>query len=585
MRNRRRGFVRVLAALGGSLGLVTAGLVGAPAAQAIAANSIFVEVVADDARDTSQLVVTAERGLTPFGDFETLIIDIDQLPGTVDGIEVTLTIDEGTKQLLPSGIARFVCSEGGQSMTCYFGTDLGIVHAPPLEKETGVRIGFSSVEVYIQTAINAYGPDAPGIEYRGGSGLDSYYGGPSRDRVYGGPGDDELFGGLGMDTIYGEEGDDLIDGELGDDYLDGGPGDDYITGDGDLPANRKGDPDTIIGGPGVDTLDSEDGIADRLVDCENEPGQGGIAFDRGLEYPFACPVLLVPSEPVIDDVSEVGVGIAVEWSPPVFDGNTEVTSYDVEFAPAAGRPIVKSTTETSYVEAMVPGGVWTIRVRAVNSEGNGPWSQPRQIDVSADIAPPTEVRSYFVSGKETKVSWEPSVSGKGLTYEIAMRVKNAKATSWGKWEPIATTKKSAHNMRDVLGLVRKRVYQLRVRAVDGKGGVSTWATSPSRFSDPLRHVDVTGVKANRLFTNFDFKLDPELAQRHNISDITSVEVRNGRNRITQVTWKADGKGFSAVWPAQRQSKVAICTLRVQVAIADSAVKEWFREDFRCGRST
>ena len=131
--------------------------------------------------------------------------------------------------------------------------------------------------------------DPLGITYYGGSGPDYVQGGIADDEIEGGLGDDDLFGGPGNDKIVGGDGGDTIDGEEGDDALGGGPGNDDVTGDSGL--------DSMTGGPGVDRLDSEDELPDTYVSCDNAPGEGAIAFDRGLDVPRDCPVILPPTAP------------------------------------------------------------------------------------------------------------------------------------------------------------------------------------------------------------------------------------------------------------------------------------------------
>jgi len=76
--------------------------------------------------------------------------------------------------------------------------------------------------------------------------------------VKGGSGNDVLTGGDAGDTLDGELGDDTIDGKGGNDTLLGGSGDDHLTGGPGV--------DRFNAAAGGDTLDSKDGVAER-VDC------------------------------------------------------------------------------------------------------------------------------------------------------------------------------------------------------------------------------------------------------------------------------------------------------------------------------
>lgn len=99
------------------------------------------------------------------------------------------------------------------------------------------------------------------IEVIGGSPLgDSLSGDGGTNSLYGADGGDALAGGAGDDYLYGEAGDDRIAGGADIDLLDGGRGDDTLD-------SRDGHRDTVVCGPGVDTVaaDPSDALAG---DCE-----------------------------------------------------------------------------------------------------------------------------------------------------------------------------------------------------------------------------------------------------------------------------------------------------------------------------
>lgn len=88
----------------------------------------------------------------------------------------------------------------------------------------------------------------------------SVLGGDGNDVVTGGLANDTLNGGPGIDTINGGGGDDRIVGGTGRDVLFGGGGDDWIE-------SRDGEPDTVNGGAGYDSVlwDSLDSLAEFEV--------------------------------------------------------------------------------------------------------------------------------------------------------------------------------------------------------------------------------------------------------------------------------------------------------------------------------
>jgi Ca2+-binding RTX toxin-like protein len=87
----------------------------------------------------------------------------------------------------------------------------------------------------------------------GGPGKDWIRGAEGNDTLFGGPGDDRLEGSHGNDTLDGGDGDDELSGYAGADHLAGGAGNDTLHPD------DYEDPsaDTIDGGPGIDTIESD----------------------------------------------------------------------------------------------------------------------------------------------------------------------------------------------------------------------------------------------------------------------------------------------------------------------------------------
>jgi hypothetical protein len=89
----------------------------------------------------------------------------------------------------------------------------------------------------------------------------SMLGGTGADDLTGGAAADEITGGEGNDRVAGGPGNDVLSGDQGADTLEGGDGDDRV-------AARDGEVDTVVCGPGHDTVDADGGDA-VAADCEN----------------------------------------------------------------------------------------------------------------------------------------------------------------------------------------------------------------------------------------------------------------------------------------------------------------------------
>ncbi len=94
---------------------------------------------------------------------------------------------------------------------------------------------------------------------RAGDGSDVALGGNGPDTLRGGDGNDLLSGGNGNDIIFGEKGDDLVAGDDGVDQVAGGAGDDIVIGgEGADILTGNNDDDILVGGRiGVDDLDED----------------------------------------------------------------------------------------------------------------------------------------------------------------------------------------------------------------------------------------------------------------------------------------------------------------------------------------
>lgn len=119
---------------------------------------------------------------------------------------------------------------------------------------------------------------------------ETWRGTPLRDQRLGTAFDDALFGELdgdcldganGADKLSGGDGDDVLVGGLGADVLAGDAGNDRLSPAGFEAYNYPGDPDVLLGGPGDDTLGSEEFSDNRGSSSFGELGDDRFAGDNG----------------------------------------------------------------------------------------------------------------------------------------------------------------------------------------------------------------------------------------------------------------------------------------------------------------
>ena len=100
----------------------------------------------------------------------------------------------------------------------------------------------------------------------GTAGIDLIIGDEFDNLIFGGDDNDIIFGGAGNDEIYGEGGDDVLIGDIGEDILYGDyhedalkPAEELDTRGNVMNASELDGDDIIVGGAGIDKIDSGEG--------------------------------------------------------------------------------------------------------------------------------------------------------------------------------------------------------------------------------------------------------------------------------------------------------------------------------------
>ena len=493
--------MRALGILAATAALMGSALVATPAQAAGGTLTVSMNL------QTGVATVVPSVGMSAFGAEEELRI-ASETPGgyTITLYQPTHTLVAGSNCIATTS-TKVVCSS--------------VMVVPKLS----VLVDMSKATVGTTVAV-LDGTFVPALTFYGGSGPDYVQGGSGPDQINGGPGVDALFGGPGDDKISGDENNDNVEGEEGNDSVGGGTGDDYVTGDAGF--------DSMTGGPGVDELDAEDGVQDTLVSCDNEPGKGAIAYDKDLDIPFDCPVVLAPTMPLDVNASASQDSITVGWAPSAFDGNSQQLKYRIYVQPQfAGEPapIVVAGTESSYtVSNLSAQGLYWVWMQASNEVGVSPTTARIPVAVGSAPSPPQSVANAYIARGNATLSWVAPADVTDPVYEIALRVKDKRNRSWLAWQTLPDRVASTSvEVGDDLRIVNGRLYQFRVRTVDAQGKKSAWATSPVRYVGNLTppvsgEVTLQGA-GSRTLAHVRFNL-PGLAWIYN-AKITNVFFDNG----------------------------------------------------------
>ena len=195
----------------------------------------------------------------------------------------------------------------------------------------------------------------------------------------------------------------------------------------------------------------------------------------------------------------------LDWLEPD-DGGVAITSYtaqwrtDGQVYSSSREASVMSTTHT--VTGLTNGTLYHFQVRAVNSEGNGTWSNEASATPMAAVATQTipdranAPTGTGGNGQATWVAFPPSDNGSDLTgYEFRWRATG------GSWATVATSLPVLTRT----GLTNGTAYEAQVRATNGVGQQTAWspsgtATPSADVPDQIQQVALentsTGIRAS-----------------------------------------------------------------------------------------
>ena len=215
-----------------------------------------------------------------------------------------------------------------------------------------------------------------------------------------------------------------------------------------------------------------------------------------------------PAKPATPTLTPGNVTLVVTWKAPA-DNGAAITSYDVahcvstadcsldgDWMPTPPTSITGSGDDppatTVTIDSLNNGTTYRVRVRAVNSVGNGPWSSSASGTPSLRPDAPG-LPSINPGDRKFGLSWnEPSGNGLAISqYIVAYRactatdgdtsVKTCDTNpTWGNWAERTYGAGSA--AATITGLSNGTKYEARVRARNANG-VGPW--SPSATTTPL----------------------------------------------------------------------------------------------------
>ena len=225
------------------------------------------------------------------------------------------------------------------------------------------------------------------------------------------------------------------------------------------------------------------------VRAANEIGTGDWSAEVSGTWSTGTPAgpPLAPGSPtlVAGDAS-----LAVSWIAPGNNGD-DITDYDVEYRLEPGGGWMPATHDgtatTASISGLTNGSPYGVRVRAVNSRGNGDWSPTATATPFGPPAAPARPSLVPDDGQIT-VNWNPPNDGGRAITDYDVEYRPAGAPTWidANHEGIVTT-------TTVASLTNGSDYNFRVRA-ENESGDGDW--SPAATSAPTdTPLEAAGVVA------------------------------------------------------------------------------------------
>lgn len=250
----------------------------------------------------------------------------------------------------------------------------------------------------------------------------------------------------------------------------------------------------VYAGPDRDHVCSglEPGATYRLrVNCSSA---GGVSDFSEVSSVATLPLCPGACDPPRMHGKARAISAHIKWAPPAYDGGSPVTEFELQVtaAPdpeseARGEPRVayRGPDWDCTVAGLLPGRAYLYSVRAFNSAGAGPWSEP--LHALSGSGPPDAPRGLSVQARSAScalVSWEEATCHGAPVSEYLLECRQPETAASG-----ATAFAQLYSGRtahfEAKGLEPASCYCFRVQAVSSAG--------PSPFSDAVEFVTPPGV--------------------------------------------------------------------------------------------
>ena len=193
--------------------------------------------------------------------------------------------------------------------------------------------------------------------------------------------------------------------------------------------------------------------------------------------------------------------LRVAFTAPAFTGNQDITDYEIGYQRPASAEIFTSTfgdldgDYTIYLTSMESNNAYDVRVRAINSVGNGEWSSVVTSPVIGDVpnaSPYTSPAASTVNQGAVTLSIEvPSGYGPAVTSYSVQCDLDGSFSSPISTETYTDQPGSGTFSREITGLAGSVLHYFRVRFVNAIGN-GAWSSSSNTYASSTPPGQVTG---------------------------------------------------------------------------------------------
>ena len=232
-----------------------------------------------------------------------------------------------------------------------------------------------------------------------------------------------------------------------------------------------------------------------------------IALDRGTLKSWEITAYghgYVPTGVDIDELTPSQGTLTVTWKEPDNAGSSSVTQYDLRHIRSdatdksdgqwtVAEDVGTPGSDLSHTLSDLEGGVdYDIQLRAVNSEGLGPWSLSEKTQNPVAVPSAPAITSITPGDARLAVSWSLPTDTGGedpTSYDVRRIETSATDKADDQWKVVNPAWTSGDLRYTITGLTNGTEYDVQVRAVNS-GGDGTWSDTMTGTPEQA-HTPVT----------------------------------------------------------------------------------------------